>query len=152
MTDGDLNALDLINQMNSSIKAELAPLTSKIDTLDNKVSELYKDRVTRNDLEKLSVAFVPRDAYEARHSQLIERDRDLENDIKEIRADILQRATATQARVDLIEKSVEVKLKDQQEMQLSVKDRSWIRAGQIMGALGLLGAALEFFLSHVHFQ
>lgn len=141
MNTGDLNAMDLLDRINSSIKTELQPLTSKIEALDTKVSELYKDRVTRGDLEKLSIAFVPRDAYEARHSQLIERDKYLEDTVRQLQkdhdADILR---------------LENLIKQQQEIQLSSQDRNWIRTGQIMGALGLIGAAVEFLLSHVHLQ
>lgn len=141
MRNEDLNAMDLLDRINTSIKSELSPLTTKIDALDNKVSELYRDRVTRVDLEKLTSAFVPRDAYEARHAQLIERDKDLENDTRELRT-----------KLETIQNSLEEKIKHQQEIQLSEKDRTWIRMGQVMGALGLLGAALEFILSHIHFN
>lgn len=141
MRNEDLNAMDLLDRINTSIKSELSPLTTKIDALDNKVSELYRDRVTRVDLEKLTSAFVPRDAYEARHAQLIERDKDLENDTRELRT-----------KLETIQNSLEEKIKHQQEIQLSEKDRTWIRMGQIMGALGLLGAALEFILAHIHFN
>lgn len=141
MRNEDLNAMDLLDRINSSIKTELGPLTTKIEALDSKVSELYKDRVTRSDLEKLSIAFVPRDSYEARHAQLIERDKYLEDTVRNLQKDF-----------DADVLRLEDKMKQQQEIQLSTQDRNWIRMGQIMGALGLFGAALEFILAHIHFN
>ena len=150
MRDEDLNAMDLLDRINTSIKTELAPLTAKIEALDLKVGDLYKDRVTRSDLEKMTIVFVTRDVYETRHAQLLERDRDFEADIKEIRNDVAQKEAATQIRIDSVEKNITEKVKEQQTAQLSMQDRSWIRIAQVMGALGLIGAALEFIFGHVH--
>lgn len=144
--------IDMMQQINASIKAELSPITSKLGVLEEKVNDLNKDRITRSDLEKMTSNFVQRDAYEARHNQLIERDKDLENDVRELRRDTDAEMQKIHERLESGKQQIEDRIKQAQDTQLSERDRNWIRMSQVMGALGLLGAILEFFLTHIKFQ
>src|SRR5438067_11012908 len=85
MTRGDYG--DIATMLQTII----SPLTSKLQTLEDKVDKLSQDRVTRSDIEKLRGelvgTMVPRDAYEPRHASLVERDMQLENISREERKD-----------------------------------------------------------------
>jgi hypothetical protein len=145
------------------IQAAISPLLAKIQVLEEKVDRLGQDRVTRPDLEKLTLAFVPRDAYEPRHAALIDRDRQLEDDMRELRKDLdtqleklTTQGTATWQRMDTrIEANkqlIEERMKQQQEAQLSEKDRAWVRWSIVAGWGAALIAILSFILAHVKFN
>lgn len=144
--------IDMMQQINASIKAELSPITSKLGVLEEKVNDLNKDRVTRTDLEKMTSNFVQRDAYEARHTQLIDRDKQLEDDVRELRRDVEAADQKIHERLESGKQQIEDRIKNAQELQLSEKDRNWMRITQVMGALGMIGALFDFIFQHVHIQ
>lgn len=145
---GNYDPLDIVN----AVRQEVQPLLTKISALEEKINDLNRDRVTRSDLEKLAMAFVPRDSYEARHAQLIERDKELENDMRELRKDVEASDQKIHDRLESGKQQIEDRIKNAQEIKLSTQDRYWLRVSQILGAIGLLGALLDFISQHIHFQ
>lgn len=145
---GGYDPMDIIN----AIRQEVQPLLTKIGVLEDKISDLNKDRVTRSDLEKLAMAFVPRDSYEARHAQLIERDKELENDMRELRKEQEDANQKIHDRLESGKQQLEDRMKQMQEAKLSEQDRWWLRISQILGGLGLAAAVVDFLLQHIHFQ
>lgn len=142
------------------IQTAINPLLAKIQTLEDKVDRLAQDRVTRSDLEKLTLAFVPRDAYEPRQAVLIERDKQLEDDLREMRKNIDEQleklaAQGTAAlqrmdtRIDANKQLIEDRLKQQQDAQLSETDRAWVRWSIVAGWGAALIAVLSFLLQHI---
>lgn len=141
------------------------PLASKLQVIDDKVNSLSQDRVTRSDIEKLRAeligTMVPRDAYEPRHLALTERQTTLEAAIREERKDRDKEIKAihdsmeidlqrVHERLESGKAQIEQRFKDQQEMQLSDKDRLWIRWSQIIGFAGIVIAVLDWVTQHVH--
>lgn len=129
---------------------------SKLQIVENKVDALNQDRVTRSDFENLrkeiSGSYVPRDTYEARHAILIERDNQIElqhkTDLKELRdyieKNILQREKAIE--------QLEHKIEQQHDIQLSTKDRNWMRISQWTGILAIVLSILDWIFQHVKLQ
>lgn len=145
---GNYDPMDVIN----AVRQEVQPLLTKINALEEKINDLNRDRVTRSDLEKLTMAFVPRDSYEARHAQLIERDKELEVDMRDFRKEHEEENKKIHERLESGKQQIEDRFKQLQEAKLSDQDRYWLRFSQFLGGLGLLGALLDFLLQHVHFQ
>jgi ElaB/YqjD/DUF883 family membrane-anchored ribosome-binding protein len=125
------------------------------------------DRVTRSDIEKLrsemSTAYVPRDAYEPRHAALIERDtqldnnirelrKDCESDIRQLREDVEKSLQKVHERLESGKQQIEDRFKEQQEVQLSTHDRVWVRWSQVVGYIGMVLAILGFIFDHVSFK
>lgn len=131
-------------------------LMSKLQIVENKVDALNQDRVTRSDFEglrkEISGSYVPRDTYEARHAILIERDNQIElqhkTDLKELRdyieKNILQREKAIE--------QLSNKIEQQHDIQLSVKDRNWMRVSQAISVLAFLAAVLDWIFQHIKLQ
>ena len=155
------------NTMMNMIQTMLGPLVSKLQTLEDKVDKLNTDRATRSDIEKLRhdmvSGFVPRDAYEARHSALIERDTQLESrdrelqkihetDIKELREDVEKDLQRIHERLETGKQQLEDRIKQQQEVQLSTKDRTWLRFSQGAGAVSIIIAVLDWLFQHIKLQ
>src|SRR6266702_2919844 len=88
----------------SILQAIINPLTSKLQTLEDKVDKLNTDRVTRTDFENLrkeiSGSYLPRDAYEPRHLALVERQATLEGGIREVRKDHVDDIKAVREEVE----------------------------------------------------
>lgn len=144
-----------------------ALLISKLQVLETKVDALNQDRVTRSDFENLrkeiSGSYVPRDTYEARHAALIERDTQLELRMKDIEkdyiAEIKEVKDATEKdmqriheRLESGKQQLEDRIKQQADIQLSHKDRLWLRGSQVIGFVGLAVAVLDWLFQHVKFQ
>jgi uncharacterized phage infection (PIP) family protein YhgE len=142
-------------------------LVSKLQILETKVDALNQDRVTRSDFENLrkdiSNSYVPRDTYEARHTALIERDsqleaqirdlrKDCETDAKELRGDIEKDQQRVHERLESGKQQIEDRIKQQSEIQLSTKDRFWLRVSQWVGVAGLVAAVLDWIFQHIKFQ
>jgi Rad3-related DNA helicase len=138
------------------LQATINPLVQKLQTLETKVDGLNTDRVTRTDLEKLRSeivgSYVPRDAYEARHTALIDRNLNLENTMRELRKDYESDVQRLHERLESGKIQLETRIKDAQQSELSAKDRNWIRGSQIMGYLAILLAILDFLLQHIKFN
>lgn len=165
-----LNILEIANIVQSAI----APLSNKVQSVDDKVNLLNQDRVTRTDFEKLRQelhgSMVPRDVYETRHSALIERDAQLESSIRELRRDHEEDMKSSQAQHqqemqrihDRIEsgkqqfeariKEAEQSIENAQEKELTSKDRFWIRVSQAFGIIAIILSLIEILLGHVHFS
>lgn len=146
------------------LQTTMHPLTTKLQTLEDKVDRLSQDRVTRTDIEKLRAelvgSMVPRDAYEPRHLALVERMATLEAGIREerkdrlednkgVRDDVEQDLQRLYERMESGKAQIEQRFKDQQEMTLSGKDRLWIRWNQVVGLLGILIALIDLIVQHV---
>jgi hypothetical protein len=156
-------------------------LISKLQVLENKVDALNQDRVTRTDFENLrkeiSGSYVPRDAYEPRHAALVERDLQLESQIRELRkdceTDLKELRDSVQKdqqrihdrlesgkqqiedRLSLQQEQIEQDIKQQQEAQLSAKDRHWVRISQIGGIAAIIIALVDLalqILQHIKLQ
>lgn len=155
------------SELATFIQTTLSPVTNKLQTLESKVDALNMDRVTRSDIEKLrsemSTAYVPRDAYEPRHAALIERDAQIENLVREVRRDIevqmkqLRDDTKKESqkiheRLESGKQQIEDRFKEQQEIQLSARDRTWVRWSQVVGYIGMALAILGFIVDHINFH
>lgn len=131
------------------------PLMEEMRGLKTKVDQLTIDRVTRADVEKLRAeivgSFVPRDSYEPRHAALIERDSQLEALLRELRHDYEVEIEQVNARVDANRQHIDDRLKQVQDVQLSEKDRAWVRWGQALGAVALFVSILVFVIGHIKF-
>lgn len=133
-----------------------ALLMSKLQIVENKVDALNQDRVTRSDFENLrkdiSNSYVPRDTYEARHAILIERDNQLEMqhkaDLKDLRDYIEKNILLREKAID----ELEGKIEQQHEIQLSAKDRNWMRITQAVSVLAFIAAVLDWLFQHVKLQ
>lgn len=83
-TNQDL--LEIANVVQAAIQTAIVPLVAKINDLDNKVNGLALDRVTRSDIEKLRTELVSstvsKDVYETRHVNLIQRDAQIEESLR----------------------------------------------------------------------
>jgi hypothetical protein len=145
---GNYDGMDILN----AIRQEIAPLASKMTVLEEKINDLNRDRVTRSDLEKLTLAFVPRDAYEARHAQLVDRDKELEADIRDIRKELEDSQQKIHDRLESGKQQLEDRMKQIQEVRLTEQDRWWLRISQLLGGLGFFAAVIDFLLQHIHFQ
>jgi hypothetical protein len=143
------------------------PLASKLQVIDDKVNSLSQDRVTRSDIEKLRAeligTMVPRDAYEPRHLALVERQTTLEaairearkehiDEVKAIRDDMEQDLQRVHERLESGKAQIEQRIKDQQDVTLSDKDRLWIRWNQVVGFVGIAIALIELIMQHVKFN
>jgi hypothetical protein len=148
------------------IKATLDPLVSKVssveakvDRLEGKVDVLSQDRATRGDLDKLRQelfsTFVPQNFYEARHQALISRAAEIENDVKTLRADVNIQIQHIHDRLESGKQQIENRLKDQQEAELSSRDRNWVRWTQALGfiavAITILGLIFDV-AQHLSFR
>ena len=144
-----------------------ALLISKLQVLETKVDALNQDRVTRSDFENLrkeiSGSYVPRDVYESRHAGLIERDTQLElrlkeiekdylSDMKELRDDVEKDSQRIHERLETGKQQLEDRIKQQAEIQLSVKDRNWVRISQWTGVLAIVLSVLDWIFQHVKLQ
>lgn len=133
-----------------------ALLVSKLQILETKVDALNQDRVTRSDFENLrkdiSNSYVPRDAYEARHAVLIERDNQLEmqhkTDLKDLRDYIEKNILLREKAIEQLKKEMD----EQQNIQLSAKDRNWLRFYYVISILSFVGAIFDWIFQHVKFQ
>lgn len=147
------------------MQTAINPLAAKLQVIDDKVNSLSQDRATRSDIEKLRAeligTMVPRDAYEPRHSALVERLTTLESCIREerkdriddlntLRVDVEQDLQRVHERLESGKAQLEQRIKDQQETQLSDKDRLWIRWSQLIGFVGIALALLDWLTQHVH--
>lgn len=145
----------------------ISPLTAKLQVLEEKVDKLSQDRVTRTDFENLrkeiSGSYVPRDAYEPRHLALVERQTTLEaairevrkehaDDIKTVRDEAEQDSQKIHDRLESGKQQLEDRIKQQSEIQLSGKDRFWVRVSQWVGVAGLVAAIMDWIFQHVKFQ
>ena len=83
-TNQDL--LEIANVVQAAIQTAIVPLVAKINDLDNKVNGLALDRVTRSDIEKLRTELVSstvsKDVHETRHVNLIQRDAQIEESLR----------------------------------------------------------------------
>jgi DNA anti-recombination protein RmuC len=146
---------------------KLGGVDNKIDRLELKVNHLSEDRVTRADVEKLrnelQANLVPRDSYEARHAALIQRSTDTESRLRKHEDDaqaalqhIHERLESGKQQIeDRIrdhEKKTEEKFKEQQNTQLSDKDRQWLRLNQFFGVLAVVIAIVGLIMDHVRIQ
>jgi Rad3-related DNA helicase len=151
----------------SILQTIINPLTSKLQTLEDKVDKLNTDRVTRTDFENLrkeiSGSYVPRDAYEPRHLALVERQTTLESSIREVRKDhvddiknirdeIGQDLQHVHDRLESGKQQLEERIAKQSEMQLSTKDRNWMRLSQWIGVLAIILSVLDWIFQHVKLQ
>lgn len=149
------------------LQAIINPLTSKLQTLEDKVDKLNTDRVTRTDFENLrkeiSGSYVPRDAYEPRHLALVERQATLESsirevrkdhidDLKAVREDIEQDIERIHERQESSKQQLEDRIKQQTEAQLSHKDRNWLRISQWTGVLAIILSILDWLFQHIKLQ
>ena len=167
---------DYYSDLAAIMSTAIGPLTTKLQSIDDKVNALSQDRVTRSDIEKLRAelmgSMVPRDAYEPRHLALVERQTTLENSIREerkdriddmktVRTDVEQDLQRVHERLESGKAQFEQRFKDQQEqvddhfkeqqdMSLSNKDRLWIRWSQLIGFVGIVLAVLDWVTQHVH--
>lgn len=147
------------------MQTAITPLTTKLQAIDDKVNALSQDRVTRSDIEKLRAeligTMVPRDAYEPRHLALTERmttldamireeRKERDEEIKDIHDSMELDLQKIHERLESGKAQFEQRLKDQQEMQLSDKDRLWIRWSQLIGFVGIVLAVLDWLTQHVH--
>ena len=133
----DRNYVDLTNIINGA----LAPVVTKINTLEEKVDKLTTSYVARDDLDKLRQEMVMRDGYEVRLASLTARDTQLEEVLKRI--DIHMRQEIKDLKDELSQKDQAV---------LSASDRGWIRFSQITGTLALIIGLLEIFVGHIQFH
>lgn len=137
------------NDMAAIIQSALSPLVAEVQALKTKVDGLSTDRVTRIDIEKLRSeivgSFVPRESYEPRHNHLIERIALLENMIREFRKEY-------DADMQRLEQNFSDRLKQQQEVHLSTKDRAWLRFTQIGGVVAIVIALVDFLAQHMAFR
>lgn len=155
------------SELATFIQTTLSPVTNKLQTLENKVDALNMDRVTRSDIEKLrsemSTAYVPRDAYEPRHAALIERDaqldtnqrelrKDYETDMRTLREDTEKALQKVHDRLESGKQQIEDRFKQQQDVQLSARDRTWVRWSQVVGYIGMALAILGFIFDHISFK
>lgn len=146
------------------MQTAITPLTTKLQAIDDKVNALSQDRVTRSDIEKLRAelvgSMVPRDSYEPRHLAMTERLTTLENGIREERKDRNGEIKAIHDSMELdLQKiherlesgkaQLEQRIKDQQDITLSDKDRQWIRWTQIVSIASIVIAILEFVSQHI---
>jgi len=151
----------------SILQAIINPLTSKLQTLEDKVDKLNTDRVTRTDFENLrkeiSGSYLPRDAYEPRHLALVERQATLEGGIREVRKDHVDDIKAVREeveqdiehiheRLESGKQQLEDRIKQQAEAQLSHKDRNLMRISQWTGVLAIVLSVLDWILQHVKLQ
>jgi len=131
-------------------QAAINPLAAKLQVLEDKVDKLSQDRVTRSDIEKLSLTFVQRDMYEARHAVLVDRDKDLEADMRDLRKDCEDDFQKIHERLESGKQQIEDRLRQQQDVSLSNKDRAWVRWSQIIGFAGIILAILDWLSQHIH--
>lgn len=146
------------------MQSVVTPLTTKLNAIDDKVNALSQDRVTRSDIEKLRAeligTMVPRDAYEPRHLALTERmttldamireeRKERDDEIKDIHDSMELDLQKIHERLESGKAQFEQRLKDQQDLTLSDKDRQWIRWTQIVSIVSILIAVLEFVSQHV---
>lgn len=142
-------------------------LISKLQVLETKVDALNQDRVTRSDFETLrkdiSNSYVPRDTYEARHTALIDRDTQLESQVRELRKDCetemkeLREAAEKDSqrihdRLESGKQQLEDRIKQQAEAQLSAKDRNLMRLSQWTGIIAIILSVLDWIFQHVKLQ
>ena len=81
--------------------------------------------------------------YEVRHNALIDHDSRLDQQVREVQADL-------KSCTDALDNKIDTKFSEVEDKKLSEKDRTYIRIGQIGGVLALLIAILSFVLQHVH--
>jgi hypothetical protein len=154
---------EMMALIQKSIEPLISKLDNKVDRLADKVDELARNRVTREDLEKIEAKFVPRSAYEPRHLAL-------ESDIKKIESQtqmefqrlherlesgkqqIEDRFKEIDKEIDDMGKGVDDKLKEKNQAELSEKDKGWIRAGQIGFFVSLLIVIADFVSQHIGFH
>lgn len=149
------------------MQSVVTPLTTKLNAIDDKVNALSQDRATRSDIEKLRTelvgSMVPRDAYEPRHLAMVERQTTLEaaireerkerdEDIKAIHDSMEMDLQKIHDRLESGKAQLEQRIKDQQDISLSDKDRLWIRWNQVVGFVGIAIALIELIMQHVKFN
>lgn len=158
---------DYYSDLAAIMSTAIGPLTTKLQSIDDKVNALSQDRVTRSDIEKLRSelmgSMVPRDAYEPRHLALVERQTTLEAaireerkerdaDLKDIHDSMELDLQKIHERLESGKAQLEQRIKDQQDISLSDKDRLWIRWNQVVGFVGIAIALIELVMQHVKFN
>lgn len=161
-------------EMNAIIQSTINPLILRMQALEDKVDRLSQDHVTRTDIDKLRSelvgSLVPRDSYEPRHASLVERDAQLEGNLREMRRELEEKVKSFEDRLtqgndsfqhylQMFEKRIdanrlyfEERMKQQVEAQLSVKDRAWVRGSQVIGFVATMLVILELVLQHTHWN
>lgn len=144
---------EMMALIQKSIEPLISKLDNKVDRLADKVDELARNRVTREDLEKLRIELVPRGEYEPRHLAL-------ESDIKRISSEAqvgFQRLherlesgkQQIEDRLKEVDKEIDDRLKEKNQAELSAKDKGWIRAGQIGCFVSLAIVIVDFVSQHI---
>jgi len=141
----DFTAVDIT----AIIQTAITPLISKIQALEDKVDRLGQDRITRSDMEKLTLTFVQRDAYETRHAVLVDQARQIEVDLRELRKMQDEAFIRMREQLETTRKQMEEQLKLQQETALSSKDRAWVRWSITAGWIATAVSIITFLLSHI---
>lgn len=156
------------------IQSTINPLVAKMTILESKVDQLNQDRVTRSDIENLrkevTGGFVPRDSYEPRHAQLVERDLQLETTIRELRKSYendIEKLDAklreeTKNRNETLEKLIQARIEYTKDFEKKVnesiekiqvqKDRAWVRISQWAGILAIILSIVQVILQHTKFN
>ncbi len=129
-----------------SIEPLISKLDSKVDRLSDKVDELARNRVTREDMDKLRgemhTTFVAKDPYEVRHANLIARDTYLESEIKRIDSDTQLEFQRLHERLESGKQQLEDRMTKEKEVELNSKDRNWIRGSQLFGIISIVISVL----------
>lgn len=144
----NFSAVD-ITSITAIIQTAINPLVSKIQTLEEKVDRLGQDRITRSDMEKLTLTFVQRDAYETRHAVLVDQAREVEADLRDLRKIHEEAIQRLREQLEISKKQTEEQLKQQQETALSSKDRAWVRWSITAGWIATALSIITFLLSHL---
>lgn len=150
------------------------PLMNKLERIEEKIaahatkSDLTQlrtevfDRIDRIE-EHMQNGYVPKDVYETRHLQLVERDGRIEQSMREVDTRYLQWQTVQEGRLQsakreiddrfaALDKKIDEKTEAAEDRQLSSKDRTWLRGAQIAGWLGVAAAILDFIFQHANFH
>lgn len=184
VTPNNSNALDTATLL--KLLDEMGrPFANKLDRIEEKLANhATKDDLTKLRTEmtdqfnrvdvRLTNGYVTKDVYESRHSQLVGRDLQLDEairaerqerdkDMAEIKALFREASVQLDAfrqqgelRFQTVEQNVDKKLKENNEAQLSSKDRAWIRGNQIVSWLALAAAVASPFvavtIAHIQFR
>lgn len=131
----------------------ISDVNKKIERLSDKFEELARDYVTRADIDNLrkeiQTSFVLRAEYEPRHNALISRDSYLESEIKRIDSESQNEFQRLHERLESGKQQIEDRFKQEREVVLNSKDRSWVRVSQILGIVALIVSIVGLLLGHV---
>ncbi len=131
----------------------ISDVNKKIERLSDKLEDLARDHVTRADIDNLrkeiQTSFVLRAEYEPRHNALISRDSSIESELKRVDSETQSEFQRLHERLESGKQQIEERLKQEREVALNSKDRSWVRVSQILGIVALIVSIVGLLLGHV---